>query len=69
MPIIFVEGITLASGDMEVIVPNNTILKLLDENIKKYLYNSNNTFTKDIICPREYSDYDIIDVIDFNVEL
>ena len=69
MPIIFVEGITLASGDMEVIVPNNTILKLLDENIKKHLYNSNNTFTKDIICPREYSDFDIIDVIDFNVEL
>lgn len=66
-PIIFVEGISLAKGDMEVIVPNNTVLVLSDINIKKYLYSNDNKLTKDIICPREYSDYDIIDIIDFNV--
>lgn len=67
VPIIFVEGISLAKGDMEVIVPNNTVLVLSDINIKKYLYSNDNKITKDIICPREFSDYDIIDIIDFNV--
>ena len=52
---------------MEVIVPNNTVLVLSDINIKKYLYSNDNKLTKEIICPREYSDYDIIDIIDFNV--
>ena len=67
VPIIFVEGISLAKGDMEVIVPNNTVIVLSDINIKKYLYSNDNKISKDIICPREFSDYDIIDIIDFNV--
>jgi hypothetical protein len=66
-PIIFVEGISLAKGDMEVIVPKDTFIKLIDDKIYKYLYSKDNTFTKDIICPREYSDYDIIDIIDLNI--
>ena len=67
VPIIFVEGISLAKGDMEVIVPNNTVIVLSDINIKKYLYSNDNKISKDIICPREFSDYDIIDIVDFNV--
>jgi hypothetical protein len=66
-PIIFVEGISLAKGDIEVILPNNTKILLSDKKIKKYLYSNNNKITKDIICPREYSDYDIIDIIDLEI--
>jgi hypothetical protein len=66
VPLIFLEGISLAKGDMEVLIPNNTILKINDV-IDKYLYDSYNTFTKDIICPREYSDINIVDVI--NIEI
>ena len=51
---------------MEVLIPNNTILKI-NEVIDKYLYNSYNTFTKDIICPREYSDINVVDVINIEV--
>ena len=67
IPLIFVEGISLAKNDMEVIIPNNTILTLSDTIINKYLYKPDNNFAKNVICPREYSDYDIIDVIDLNI--
>ena len=66
-PIIFVEGISLAKGDMEVLIPNKTTITLSDKKIKKYLYSTDNKITKDIICPREYSDYDIIDIIDLEI--
>jgi len=66
VPLIFLEGISLAKGDMEVLIPNNTTLKI-NEVIDKYLYDSYNTFTKDIICPREYSDINIINVINITV--
>ena len=68
-PVIFVDGISLAAGDMEVIIPNDTILTLSEEDIKIMLYNKDDNFTKDVICPREYLDTDIINVIDFNIIL
>ena len=67
VPIIFVEGISLAKGDMEVLVPNKTEIVLANKIINKYLYSNDSKITKDIICPREYSDYDIIDIIDFDI--
>ena len=51
---------------MEVLIPNNTILKI-NQVIDKYLYDSNNIFTKDIVCPREYSNMNIVDIINMNV--